>query len=311
MKQIACIGTGLIGLGWATHFAVRDLDVRLYDIETGSLGMALKEIEKNLAFLDTHDMLDGSSRQAARDRIRPVSDLKEAIGEADYIQESVPDRLELKQEVFRDLDRAAPPDAIIASSSSGLLMSEIQTVTKHPERCVLAHPFLPVHLMPLVEVVGGQLTAEETVSACFDLMRSLGKTPVRLKKEVPGYIVNRLQAALLREAFDLVLNDVADAGDVDKAFCCGSGLRDPFIGPILRAHLAGDGIEQFLERYEQSYRNRWSTMAQWHKFPEGMREKVVSGVHEMPSVNSQSTEDLRSWRDEQLVRLLSIIRDSQ
>lgn len=199
---------------------------------------------------------------------------------------------------------------IIASSASGLLMSEIQTAVRYPSRCVLAHPFLPVHLIPLVEVVGGKLTTPETVATCFELMTDLGKRPVRLKKEVPGYIGNRLQAALLREAFDLVASGVADAEDVDEAFRSGAGLRDPFVGPLLRPHLAGNGIENFIRHYDRSYQKRWESMADWTAIPPSVAENVIREVMEMPQVRSQSINELKQWRDEQLVALLKLIQQT-
>ena len=136
------------------------------------------------------------------------------------------------------MDAAAAPDTILASSSSGLMMTEIQKGVTRPQRCVLAHPFLPVYLLPLVEIVGGEQTAPETVDITVALMETLGKTPVRLRKEVSGYIVNRLQAAVLREAIDLVASGVASAEEIDSAFCTGMGMRDPFIGPCF-AGLSG------------------------------------------------------------------------
>jgi 3-hydroxypropionate dehydrogenase (NADP+) len=220
--------------------------------------------------------------------------------------ESVPDNYAAKKTIFKQLDTLASADAILASSSSGLLMSEIQTVVSRPERCVLAHPFLPVHLLPLVEVVGGDRTALATVEATCRLMEIIGKIPVRLNKEVSGYIVNRLQAALLREAIDLVANGVASAADVDRAFCNGMGMRDPFIGPLLRAHLAGNGIAQFLDRYAESYRLRWETMANWDTIPVHAKDVLIESVNEMPIVRKQSLEEMKTWRDKMLAQILRI-----
>ena len=177
-----------------------------------------------------------------------------------------------------------------------------------PERCVLVHPFLPVHLLPLVEVVGGDLTVPETVDITIRLMEKIGKIPVRLKKEVSGYIVNRLQAAILREAVDLVTSGVASAEEVDRAFCSGMGMRDPFIGPLLRAYLAGDGIERFVEHYSESYRLRWESMATWSTMSSSVRETLVESVNEMPIVRKNSLEKIKNWRDKMLMEMLKLDR---
>jgi 3-hydroxypropionate dehydrogenase (NADP+) len=199
------------------------------------------------------------------------------------------------------MDVAAPDHTILASSSSGLLMTEIQKATRKPRRCVLVHPVLPVFLIPLVEIAGGEQTSRETLTTTYDFMKRIGKVPVLLKREVSGYIVNRLQAALLREAIDLVDKDIVSAEDVDKAFCMGIGLRDPIVGPFLRIHLAGDGVERFIENYSQSYRYRWETMETWTSIPPSAAEKIVKGVKEMEMVRSRKLEEIKIWRDEMLV----------
>jgi len=195
----------------------------------------------------------------------------------------------------------------LASSASGLLMTEIQKVTTRPERCVLAHPVLPAHLIPLVEIVGGEHTSPSTVKATRDFMKSIGKTPVVLNREVPGYIVNRLQAALLREAIDLVHKGVASASDVDTAFCMGIGLRDPIIGPFLRIHLAGSGVERFIENFSRSYQYRWETMETWTSIPPSAAKSIIKGVNEMEVVRTKTLEEIKSWRDEMLVKILKLL----
>lgn len=232
----------------------------------------------------------------------------EAVRNADYVQESVPDDYGYKKQIFREMDMAAPRHAILASSSSGLLMTEIQKVTTSPQRCILVHPVLPGYLIPLVEIVGGEQTSRDTVIAAYDFMKRLGKNPVLLKREVPGYIVNRLQAALLREAIDLVDKGVASAEDVDQAFCMGVGLRDPIIGPFLRIHLAGGGVERFLDHFSQSYRHRWETMETWTSIPPSAAKKMVKAVKDMQLVRTKTLEEIKNWRDEMLVKILKIIR---
>ena len=306
IKKVACIGSGLIGQGWATVFAAAGYGVVMQDINAAQLQRAVEQVRLNLIHLEDNGRLQKQTAAAAGALIRTTVDLAEAVEDADYILESVPDKYEAKKPVFREMDALAPSDTILASSSSGLLMTEIQTAVTRPQRCVLVHPFLPVHLLPLVEVVGGEQTDPAAVAISCRLMEAVGKAPVRLKKEVSGYIVNRLQAAVLREAIDLVASGVASAQEVDRAFCTGMGMRDPFIGPLLRAHLAGNGIESFLEHYAGSYRLRWASMAAWDTIPSQARKDLVDSVKAMPIVRNHSLEEIKGWRDRMLMEILKL-----
>jgi 3-hydroxyacyl-CoA dehydrogenase len=306
IKNVACIGSGLIGQGWATLFAAAGFDVIMQDISDDKLESALDQVRLNLIHLEDNGRLKTETAAGAYKLIRTTQNLAEAVKDADYILESVPDKYAAKKPVFKEMDALAPPDTILASSSSGLLMSEIQTAVTRPERCVLVHPFLPVHLLPLVEVVGGEQTVPQTVEITCRLMEKIGKAPVRLKKEVSGYIVNRLQAAILREAMDLVASGVASAQEVDQAFCTGMGMRDPFIGPLLRAHLAGNGIESFVENYAESYRLRWESMATWNTVSSQVKETVVNSVNAMPIVRDNSLDEIKNWRDRMLMEILKL-----
>jgi len=307
IKKVVCVGAGLIGQGWATLFSSKGLEVVLQDLNETILKQSVAAVRSNLRFLEANHFLKKKESDAALKRIKITTSIGEAVVQADYVQESVLDHYELKREVFKEMDQAAPGHAILASSSSGLLMTEIQRVTARPHRCVLVHPILPLHLLPLVEIVGGEKTSAETVTAACDFMKRLGKTPVLLKREVPGYIVNRLQAALLRESIDLVDKGVASPEEVDKAFCTGIGLRDPIIGPFLRIHLAGNGVERFIKNYAQSYRNRWETMETWTSIPPSAAKKVIRGVEEMEAVRTKTLEEIKNWRDQMLVKLLKTV----
>jgi len=307
--RIACVGAGLIGQGWTTLFSSKGYQVILQDVSRSALEDSLREINKNLMFLEAKTILKSGGAAAAIKRIKTNTDISESVDSADYVQEAVFDDLQLKNRIFKEIDMAVPDHAIIASSSSGLVMTEIQKATTRPERCVLVHPLLPVYLIPVVEIVGGEQTSPKTVKSSAELMRRLGKIPILLQKEVPGYIVNRLQAALLREAIDLVYKGVASAEDVDNAFCNGVGLRDPFIGPLLRAHLAGNGIERFLENYKQSYENRWRSMDTWESIPPLAVDAVIKGVRNMEMVREKPLDELKRWRDDMLVNLLKLIMD--
>jgi len=309
IHKVACVGAGLIGQGWATLFSSAGLEVILQDVTETVLEKSMKGVTSNLKFLEANNLLKQGEADAALKRIKMSLLIGEAVRNADYVQESVPDDYDFKKQVFKEMDVAAPDHTILASSSSGLLMTEIQKVVTRPQRCVLVHPVLPVYLVPLVEIVGGDQTSRETVSATYDFIKKLGKVPVLLKREVPGYIINRLQAALLREAIDLVDKDIASAEDVDKAFCMGIGLRDPIVGPFLRIHLAGDGVERFIENYSQSYRYRWETMETWTSIPTSAAKKIVRGVKEMEVVRTKTLKEIKNWRDEMLVKLLKVIRE--
>ena len=306
-RRVACVGAGQIGQGWATLFSSSGLEVVLQDVSEAVLEKALSNVRSNLLFLETNNLLRQGDAQAALKKIETRTHIGETVGHADYIQESVPDDYAIKKKVFKEMDGSAPDHAVLASSSSGLLMTEIQKAVTRPERCVLVHPVLPVHLIPLVEIVGGEQTSRETVIVGHDFMKRLGKTPVLLKREVPGYIINRFQAALVREAIDLVDKGVASAEEVDKAFCMGIGLRDPIIGPFLRIHLAGGGVERFIEILSQSYRYRWETMEAWTSIPPSAEKKMVKSVREMEMVRTKTLEEIEKWRDEMLVKLLHVM----
>ncbi|MFX0198122.1 MAG: 3-hydroxyacyl-CoA dehydrogenase NAD-binding domain-containing protein [Candidatus Hodarchaeota archaeon] len=307
ITKVACVGAGLIGQGWATLFSSQGVEVILHDVTEAILEKAVRQVTLNLRLLEINNLLRQGEANTALKRITTTTNIAEAVDYVGYVQESVPDNYDVKKYVFKEIDALAPTHAILASSTSGLLMTKIQKVTKRPERCLLVHPILPVHLIPLVEIVGGEQTSQETVKTAYEFMQKLGKVPVVLKREVPGYIINRLQAALLREAIDLVDKGIANAEDVDKAFCMGIGLRDPFIGPFLRMHLAGNGVEHFLENFSQSYSYRWETMETWTSIPPSAAKKIIQGVYEMDVIHTKTLEDIKSWRDEMLLKLLKVI----
>lgn len=309
ITHITCIGAGLIGQGWATQFCSSGYDLILYDLNGAILDTALGNIQSNLMFLETHERLSKGETARALKKIKTTCNLAEAVEKADYVQESVFDTYDAKKQIFKEMDALAPGGAILASSSSGLLMTEIQKAVAAPQRCLLAHPYLPVHLMPLVEVAGGRQTSPDALAATCDLMEKVGKIPVQLQKEASGYIVNRLQAALLREAIDLVDSGVANAEAVDKAFRLSLGLRGPILGPLLRAHLAGDGIERFFENYSESYRNRWESMATWTSLPGRAADANIISINEMEIVRTKSLPEIKTWRDEMLVKILKVVMD--
>jgi len=301
IRKIACVGAGLIGHSWATLFAVKSMSVNLQDLREEILAEALTKIESNLDFLAEKGVIRSEEAEAALRRIKTTTSLSEAVGDADYVQESVFESYEAKKKVFGEMEAEAPPEAILASSSSALLMSEIQEATAKPDRCLIAHPFNPPHLVPLVELVPGNKTSPETIKTTYEFMLKLGKVPVVLKKEVPGYIANRLSMRLYEEAVDLVDEGVATVEDVDRALSAGPGIRWAIMGPHLTYHLGGGpgGIEHWFETFGKAF------------FSPSAAKKVIEGVKEMEIVKTKSMEELVRWRDKKLVELLKIIYDKK
>jgi len=310
ISRVACVGAGLVGQGWATIFLSRGLEVIMQDTNQEILNESMKHIWLNLKFLESQGLVQKGNVEAGRDMIKTTTDIADACGHVGYVQESVPDTYEIKKRVFREMDAAAPAYAILASSASGLLMTDIQEVTTRPERCVLVHPILPVHLIPTVEIACGEKTSRTTVQEAREFMERMGKSPVVLRREVPGYIINRLQAALLREAIDLVDKGIVSPEEVDKAFCRGTGLRDPIVGPFLRMHIAGNGIEDFIKNFAQSYRYRRETMETWTSIPPSAIDAVVNGTRDMEIVSNLSLGEMRAWRDKMLAKILKLIENN-
>ena len=306
IERIACVGAGLVGQGWAALFALNGYPVVLEDLTEEKLDEAVARVEAHMRFLCEVGL--GEDVDAALGRIETTMSLADAVADADYVQESVFESYDVKKAVYAKMDEAAPGEAILASSTSGLLMTEIQkAVGRHPERCIVAHPWNPTHLVPLVELSPGEQTSEETTQRTYALMESIGKVPVVLKKEVPGFIANRLSVALWREALNLVDKGVASVEDVDRAVRAGPGIRWAIMGPYLTYHLGGGsgGIEYLMRHIGGSKATWLETMAKWTVTPESVVEKAISGVSEM--VGGKSMEELEHWRDERLVELLRLL----
>lgn len=310
IERVACVGSGLVGQGWATLFAVNGYDVTMHDLTEEVLEGAVKRVRRHIRFFEEADLCHDA--EDALSRIETTTSLAEAVSDADYVQESIYESYDDKKVIFEEMDRVAPGEAIIASSTSGLLMTEIQRAMElHPERSIVAHPWNPVHLVPLVELSPGELTSPSTIERTYAIMESIGKVPVVLKKEVPGFIANRLSAALWREALDLVDRGVATVEDVDKAVRAGPGIRWAIMGPYLTYHLGGGagGIE-YLMRHIGTKKAAWlETMAKWTITPESAMKKAIQGVEEM--VGDKTLRELESWRDEHLLALNRLLWSSR
>ncbi|HMJ45082.1 MAG TPA: 3-hydroxyacyl-CoA dehydrogenase NAD-binding domain-containing protein [Pseudolabrys sp.] len=302
IRRIAIIGTGVIGASWTALYLAKGLQVVATDIAPNAEAALRKFVEAAWPALKRLGLSPGASQS----NLSFTADLTKALAGADLVQENGPERIDFKQKLYGQLDELLPPDVIIASSSSGLTMSAIQSgAASHPERCVIAHPFNPPHLVPLVEIVGGAKTSEETIERASEFYTALGKQTVRLHKEVPGHVANRLQAALAREVYYLVAEGVVSATDVDKALCWGPGLRWGIMGNLLLNHLGGGqgGIEHFFQQFTAPMTAWWKVLGSPVLTPE-VQKKLIDGVH--AEVGSRSIADLEAQRDEILLGLLEL-----
>jgi 3-hydroxyacyl-CoA dehydrogenase len=302
VRRVTIIGTGVIGASWAALFLARGLDVVATDIAPNA------EAELNRFVENVWPVLRrlGLSPGAADAKLTFTRDLAAAVRGADLVQENGPERIEFKQKLYGQLDELLPPEVIIASSSSGLTMSEIQKgCGSHPERCVIGHPFNPPHLVPLVEIVGGAKTSEETIERAWAFYTAMGKRPIRLNKEVPGHVANRLQAALSREVYHLVAEGVVSAADADTALSWGPGLRWGVMGSLLLNHLGGGqgGIEHFFQQFAGPMTSWWKVLGQPVLTPE-VQKKLIESVYS--EVHSHSIDELAAERDELLLGLIEL-----
>jgi 3-hydroxypropionate dehydrogenase (NADP+) len=310
VKRVACVGSGLVGQGWASLFALAGYQVTLEDVKEEFLDDAFERVESQIHFLEEAKLVKGAKR--AIKRLSRTTSLSEAVGRADFVQESVYESYDVKKEVYGKMDDVADQHVILSSSSSGLMMSEIQKAAKrYPERCIVAHPWNPSYLVPLVELSPGDHTSPKTIKKTYKLMEDIGKVPVVLRREVPGFIANRLSAALWREALNLVDTGVATVEDVDKAVVNGPGLRWAIMGPYLTYHLGGGkgGIEYLMRHIDVSKAKWLETMAKWTETPESAVEKAIKGVYELGLVKDHSFDELEEWRDNLLVDILKSRRD--
>src|SRR5271154_3325345 len=302
IRRVAIIGTGVIGASWAALFLAKGLEVVATDIAPNAEPALKRFVEAAWPALKRLGLAPGASQS----KLTFTADLLAAVKGADLVQENGPERIEFKTKLYGQLDELLPPDVIIASSSSGLTMSEIQAgCGAHPERCVIGHPFNPPHLMPLVEIVGGAKTSEETIRRATEFYASMGKRPVRLHKELPGHVANRLQAALSREVYHLVAEGVVSAADADTALSWGPGLRWGIMGSLLLNHLGGGqgGIEHFFQQFAGPMTAWWKVLGQPVLTPE-VQKHLVDSVR--AEVGSSTIDELAAKRDEVLLGLLEL-----
>ncbi|MBV7563315.1 L-carnitine dehydrogenase [Pseudomonas sp. sia0905] len=306
IKIFAALGTGVIGAGWIARALAHGLDVHAWDPAPGAEAALRTRIANAWPALEKQGLAPGASMQ----RLHFFADLDACVRDADFIQESAPERLDLKLDLHARISAASRPDVIIGSSTSGLLPSEFYAEARHPERCVVGHPFNPVYLLPLVEVVGGERTAPEAVQAAISIYSALGMRPLHVRKEVPGFIADRLLEALWREALHLVNDGVATTGEIDDAIRFGAGLRWSFMGTFLTYTLAGGdaGMRHFMAQFGPALKLPW-TYLQAPELTEQLIDDVVAGT--TVQQGQRSLAELERYRDDCLLAVLGAIRETK
>ncbi|MEG1038572.1 MAG: L-carnitine dehydrogenase [Pseudomonas sp.] len=306
IKTFAALGSGVIGSGWVARALAHGLDVVAWDPAPGAEEALRKRIANAWPALEKQGLAPG----AAQDRLRFVSSIEACVGDADFIQESAPERLDLKLDLHRKISAAAKPDALIASSTSGLLPSEFYESATHPERCVVGHPFNPVYLLPLVEIVGSNKTSAHAIEAAKTVYSALGMRPLHVRKEVPGFIADRLLEALWREALHLVNDGVASTGEIDDAIRFGAGLRWSFMGTFLTYTLAGGdaGMRHFMAQFGPALQLPWTYLPA-PELTDGLIDAVVEGTSEQ--LGDRSISALERYRDDCLLAVLDAVKTTK
>jgi carnitine 3-dehydrogenase len=302
IRRIAIIGTGVIGASWSALFLAKGLDVVATDVAPGAEAALRHFVAAAWPALQRLGLASGASQN----RLSFTAALADAVKDVDLVQENGPEKIDFKKTLYRQLDELLHPSVIIASSSSGLTMSEIQKgAAMHPERCVIAHPFNPPHLVPLVEIVGGTKTSKDTIERADEFYTSIGQRTVRVNKEMPGHVANRLQAALSREVYYLVSEGVVSAADVDTALSWGPGLRWGIMGSMMLNHLGGGpgGIEHFFQQFTGPMTAWWKTLGSPVLTSE-VQKKLIDSVH--AEAGSRSIDELAAERDDVLLGLIEL-----
>lgn len=296
---MVCAGAGVIGGGWVAHFLARGYRVVAWDPAPDAEARLRHLVDAAWPALTELGLADGASR----DHLAYEPDLATACGQADFVQESAPEDLELKRRLLADLDAATPEGVVISSSTSGYAMTDLQTRCVTPGRTVVGHPFNPPYLIPLVEVVGGKLTDPDVVAWASDFFGLAGKSVITMEHEVPGFIANRLQEAVWREALHMVAAGEATVEQIDLSITHGPGLRWPAQGPMLTFHLAGGqgGMAHMLDHFGPSLQSPWTRLAAPELTPE-LRDAVVEGCdHE---ADGRTIDDLVTERDRGVIAVL-------
>jgi 3-hydroxyacyl-CoA dehydrogenase len=302
VKRVAVIGAGTIGASWTAWFLSRGMTVAVSDPNPAAETYVRRYVGNAWPILTRLGMTADAEPEAWSFHATPQA----AVADAEFVQENAPERLSIKRELYAAVEDEMRPDAILASSSSGIMMSDMQDGLRTPGRFVIGHPFNPPHLIPLVEVVGGKLTAPETVAWCLGFYNHIGKRAIRIRKEAPGHLANRLQAALWAEAINAVTSGLASVEDVDTAISAGPGLRWALMGPHQTFHLAGGegGLAHMLAQFRPAFQAWWATMSK-PELSEATGRLLIDGVAE--AVGGRSIAELERERDTLLVEVMETI----
>lgn len=297
-EHVAALGGGLIGRSWTALFLAAGRSVAVYDPAPGAEAQVRASVEQAWPVLRLLGLTDDVEPRA---ELVMCTDARAAVDGAGFVQESVPERVALKHALYAEIADALAEDAIVATSASGLTLTELQAGWRDPARFVLGHPFNPPHLIPLVEVMGNDRTAPGVVDDARAFYESVGKVTIEVRREVPGHVANRLQAALWREAIHLVNEGVASVEDVDLAVSAGPGLRWATLGPTQLFHLgADDGLTQFCEHYAESFNRWWDDLGSPH-LDDATVERLVAGLADVPPYD-----DLVARRDALLTAVVAV-----
>jgi carnitine 3-dehydrogenase len=302
VQTVAVVGAGVIGAGWAAHFLRMGYDVLAWDPGSGAAGRLAMLVERAWPVLERLGLRPGASP----DRLRFASSLARATADAEFVQESAPEALDVKVALLAELDAVTPPDVVIGSSTSGFMMSDMAAQTKTPGRFVVGHPFNPPYLIPLVEVVGGRCTDHAALTWAERFYTRSGKVCLTMDHELPGFVGNRLQEALWREALHMIDSGQATVQQIDDSITHGPGLRWALMGPMLTFHLAGGqgGMAHMLDHFGPALLQPWTRLAAPELTPR-LRDLVVAGVSE--SVGDVTVQELERQRDDFLADLLLLI----
>ena len=303
-RKIGVVGTGVIGNGWIARFLAKGYNVVAFDPAEGAevrTRTLLKRIWPTLKDL-------GVSEDASIDKLQFVSTIKEAAEEAEYVQENVPEREALKKQVLQEIDKHLKPKGIIGSSTSGITASTLQEGLTHPERLIVAHPFNPVYILPLVEVVGGEKTDKAVIDKAKALFESVDMKPLVIHQEIEGHVADRLMEALWREALHIVNDGVATTDEVDRAITYGAGLRWALMGPFMTFHMAGGdaGMRHMLEQFGPALKLPWTKLVA-PELTEELKERVIEGCEN--SGQGKTVAELEEKRNEFLVKQLELVSD--
>ena len=301
VTTVACVGTGLIGGGWVAHFLARGYDVKVYDPGQGAEERLEKLLDGCWPVLEKLGLAEG----AGRDRLEFVDTLEAALAQAQFVQESVPEVMSLKQQLLAEIDQLAPLGVTIGSSTSGLLMTEMAAKCENPQRFVVSHPFNPPYLIPFMEVVCGEQTDPAAGDWTKAFYEASGKKVALMDKEVSGFIGNRLQEAVWRECVHMLNEGEASVEQLDLALTEGLGLRWALVGPFMTFHLAADGMRDYLERYKGFFDEPW-TRCPSPEITDELCEKIIAGTEAL--AGQRDKDAIAAMRNDGLIAMLQALR---